>query len=74
MFAVLEKIDKALETKAKCTLLNKMGGFYTGIVTDSWIRVSGSKLRGKLIFQSEEDGEMKVDCNDILDIRFTGEK
>lgn len=68
MFGILEKIDKALETKAKCTLINKMGKHFHGTVSDSWVRMSGAKLRGKVVFQSEEKGEVEVDANDILDL------
>lgn len=68
MFPILDKIDKALESKAKCTLIDKMGKYLHGEVTDSWIRFSGGKLRGKLVFESEERGTLEMDANDILDI------
>lgn len=68
MFPILEKIDKALESKEKCTLMDKAGKYFHGTVTDSWIRISGGKLRGKLQFQSEEKGPIEVDANDILDL------
>ena len=68
MFPILEKIDKALESKGKCTLVDKMGKYFHGTVSDSWIRISGGKLRGKLQFLSEEKGSIEVDANDILDL------
>lgn len=68
MFPILEKIDKALESKDKCTLMNKSGKYFHGTVTESWIRISGGKLRGKLQFQSEEKGLIEMDANDILDL------
>lgn len=68
MFPILEKIDKALESKEKCTLVDKMGKYFHGTVSDSWIRLSGGKLRGKLQFLSEEKGPIEVDANDILDL------
>ena len=68
MFQLIEKIDKALESKAKCTLIDKMGKYFHGTVKDSWIRLSGGKLRGKLEFTSEEKGEIQVDAHDILDL------
>lgn len=70
MFPILEKIEKALETKEKCTLIDKMGGFFHGVVADSWVRISAGKLRGKIQFQSEEKGEFEVDANDILDLEL----
>lgn len=71
MFQVdlVEKIDKALENRAQCTLIHKMGAYFHGTVSDSWVRVSGGKLRGKVRFFSEEKGELEVDANDILDLR-----
>jgi len=68
MFMIIDKIDKAVETKEKCTLIDKMGRYFHGIVTDSWVRVSGGKMRGKVRFHTEEKGEIEVDCNDILDL------
>ena len=73
MFPILDKIDKAVESKAKCTLIDKMGKYLHGIVTDSWIRFSGGKLRGKLVFESEEKGTLEIDANDILDIVISKE-
>ena len=73
MFPILDKIDKAVESKAKCTLIDKMGKYLHGIVTDSWIRFSGGKLRGKLVFESEEKGTLEMDANDILDIVISKE-
>lgn len=71
MFPILEKIDKALESKQKCTLIDKMGKYFHGVVQDSWVRFSGGKLRGKVVFLSEEKGEIQVDANDILDVLIT---
>ncbi len=68
MFPLLEKIDKALESKGKHTLLNKNGKYFHGTVVESWIRISGGKLRGKLQFQSEEKGLIEMDANDVLDL------
>lgn len=68
MFPILQKVDKGLELKVKCTLIDKMGHYYHGIFEDSWARVSGGKLRGKVVFQSEEKGRLEVDVNDILDV------
>ena len=68
MFQILEKIDNALESQKKCTLIDKMGQYLHGVVSDSWVRLSGGKLRGKVRFRSEEKGEIEVDANDILDI------
>jgi hypothetical protein len=73
MFPILDKIDKALETKTKCTLMDKMGRYLHGIVTDSWVRFSGGKLRGKIVFESEEKGTLEIDANDILDIDISKE-
>ena len=68
MFPILDKIDKAIESKQKCTLIDKMGLYLHGTLIDSWVRFSGGKLRGKVKFASEEKGEVEVDANDILDI------
>ncbi|MFM8316335.1 MAG: hypothetical protein ACKOA8_18815 [Deltaproteobacteria bacterium] len=73
MFPILDKIDKALESKTKCTLIDKMGKYLHGTVTDSWIRFSGGKLRGKLVFESDEKGSLEMDANDILDIVISKE-
>ena len=70
MVQIVEKIDKAVETKSRCTLIDKMGRYFHGTLTDSWVRISGGKLRGKIKFTSDEKGELEVDANDILDIRF----
>lgn len=74
MFPILDKIDKALESKVKCSLLDKAGRHFNGTLTDSWVRLSGGKLRGKIKFHSEEKGEFEMDAYDILDIRFEKEK
>ena len=71
MYRVLDKIDKAMETKERVTLIHKMGGYYHGLIADSWVRMSGGKLRGKVRFASEEKGEFEVDANDILDLLLT---
>lgn len=68
MFPILDKIDKGLESKVKCTLIDKMGRHFHGCFEDSWVRYSGGKLRGKVVFQSDEKGRVEVDANDILDI------
>ncbi len=70
MFQVelVDKIDKALQNKTRCTLIDKMGAYYHGVLSDSWVRVSAGKLRGKVRFQSEEKGEIEMDANDILDL------
>ncbi len=68
MFGIIEKIDKALESKQKVTLIDKMGRYLHGTVKDSWVRVSGAKLRGKVVFASDEKGEVEIDATDILDI------
>jgi hypothetical protein len=68
MFAIVDKIDKALESKCSCTLIDKMGRYYHGTMLDSWVRLSAGKLRGKVRFHSQEKGEMEIDSNDILDL------
>jgi len=68
VFKVVEKIDNLLESKEKCTLIDKLGTYYHGVIADSWVRISGGKVRGKVRFNSEEKGEMEIDANDILDI------
>ena len=68
MFNILQKIDQAFDNKKPCTLIDKMGKYFHGTVTDTWARVSGGKMRGKIMFLSEEKGEIEVDVNDILDL------
>jgi len=68
VFPLLDRIDKALESKQNCTLIDKMGTYFHGVIEDSWVRLSGGKLRGKLRFKSEEKGEVEIDANDILDL------
>lgn len=68
MFNILQKIDLAAEGKKTCTLIDKMGKYFHGTVTDTWARVSGGKMRGKIMFLSEEKGEVEIDVNDILDL------
>ena len=68
MFMIVEKIDKAVESKGKCTLIDKMGKYHNGTLTDSWVRISGGKLRGKVRLTTEEKGDIEFDANDILDI------
>ncbi len=74
MFQIIDKIDKAVETKENCTLIHKMGQYYHGVISDSWVRLSGGKVRGKITMQSEEKGEIEIDGNDILDILPGGAK
>lgn len=71
MFPVLNKIDRAVESKERCRLIDKMGKYLNGTVTDSWVRLSGGKVRGKVVFLSDEKGQIEIDANDILDILFT---
>ncbi len=68
MFQLIEKIDRLVESKSKCTLIDKMGKYYHGVISESWVRISGGKLRGKIRFSSEEKGVVEIDANDILDI------
>lgn len=68
---LVEKIDKANELKTPCTLIDKSGRYLNGTMIDSWVRLSGGKIRGRVRFQSQEKGEVEIDGNDILDIRFT---
>lgn len=70
MFSLIDKIDRAVETKAKCVLVHKMGPHYHGILTDSWVRISGGKMRGKVRMNTEEKGDIEVDGNDVLDLRI----
>jgi hypothetical protein len=70
MFPILTKIDTALEKKVRVRLIDKMGKYLNGTVTDSWVRLSGGKVRGKVVFQSDEKGPVEIDANDILDILF----
>ncbi len=71
MFPILNKIDRAAESKERCRLIDKMGKYYNGTVVDSWVRLSGGKVRGKVVFNSEEKGQIEIDANDILDLLFT---
>jgi hypothetical protein len=68
MFALVQKIDKAAESKIKCTLIDKTGKYYHGVIEDTWVRLSGGKLRGKVVFLSEEKGSFPIDVHDIHDI------
>jgi len=68
VFKLVEKIDRFLEEKTHCTLIDKMGRYYHGHVSDSWVRLSGAKLRGSVKFESKEKGEVEIDVNDILDV------
>ena len=68
MFPILEKIDIGITTKVRCTLMDKSGRHYHGVFEDSWIRISGGKLRGKAVFISEEKGRIEIEAYDILDI------
>lgn len=74
MFALVDKIDQAVENKTACTLIDKMGRYLHGTVAESWVRVSGGKLRGKVKFASAERGDVEVDANDILDLRLETKK
>ncbi len=74
MFAIMLKIDAALESQKECTLVDKMGGHFHGILKDSWVRLSGGKMRGKVEFESVEKGTIQVDANDILDITMKDSK
>lgn len=70
MFAFMEKIEKAVGEKGRCTLVEKSGRHLHGTMTDHWVHYSAGKLRGKVVFLSDEKGEVQVDANDILDVRF----
>jgi len=68
MYSLVDKIDQALAGKLRCTLIDKGGRYHHGIFADSWVRISGGKVRGKVVFQSEEKGELEIDAHDILDV------
>lgn len=68
MFPILQKIDKATEDKTKQTLIDKTGRHLHGVIEDSWVRISGAKMRGKVVFASDEKGTIEIDANDILDL------
>ncbi len=68
MFPILQKIDKATETKQRQTLIDKTGRHLHGVIEDSWVRISGAKMRGKVVFASDEKGTVEIDANDILDL------
>ena len=68
LFPILQKIDKAAETKGRQTLIDKTGRHLHGVVEDTWVRISGAKMRGKIVFASDEKGSVEIDCNDILDL------
>jgi len=70
MFPVLTKIDRAAESKERCRIIDKAGRYFNGVVADSWVRLSGGKLRGKVVFQSDDKGSVELDANDVLDILF----
>ena len=74
MFPVLTKIDRAAESKERCRLIDKMGKYFLGTVEDSWVRLSGGKLRGKVVFKADGQEAMEIDANDVLDILFEGDK
>jgi len=79
MFKLMEKLDRAYEGKLECTLIDKLGKYYHGKISDSWVRLSGGKMRGKLVFESHERGLVEprlveIDVNDIFDIIIKGEK
>lgn len=69
MFLILETIDKAVESQSSCTLIHKAGYYLHGKVAESWARVSGGKMRGKLRFDSIEKGVVEVDINDVLELK-----
>ncbi len=71
MFSLIDKIDKGLESKANCTVIEKAGKHLHGVISDSWVCISGGRLRGKLVFESEEKGRVEIDANDILDVIIT---
>ncbi|NQW43954.1 MAG: hypothetical protein HQ462_00950 [Deltaproteobacteria bacterium] len=50
-----------------------MGKFLHGVITDSWVRLSGGKLRGKIVFESKEKGSLEIDANDIFDVVISKE-
>jgi hypothetical protein len=68
MFPILDKIEQALASKQRCTLIDKAGRYYHGVFADSWVRISGGKVRGKVVFQSEEKGDVEIDGNHNLDV------
>ena len=70
MFKLMDNIEKALKCD-QVTVIDKSGKFHRGQLYDHYVRYSGGKLRGKVrIRLSDSDGEIEVDANDILDIRF----
>ena len=68
MYPILQKIDAALESKGRYTLIGKAGKHLHGVVSDSWVRLSGGKVRGKIVFDSTEKGQLEIDANDILEL------
>ena len=68
MYPILQKIDSIYESKQKCTLIDKSGKHLHGVIADSWVRLSGGKVRGKIVFESQEKGAVEIDANDILDL------
>jgi len=68
LYPIVLKIDNAYESKVKVLLIDKMGKHLHGIIEDSWVRVSGGKVRGKIVFNSQEKGKQEIDANDILDL------
>lgn len=68
VFVLIDKLDKLLESKDRCTIIDKLGSYHHGVITDSWVRISGGKVRGKIRFQSDAKGEIEIDGNDILEI------
>ncbi|MCB0403905.1 MAG: hypothetical protein KDD51_03915 [Bdellovibrionales bacterium] len=73
MFEILEKIDKAIESKSRVRLINKMGKYFRGAIVDSWARASSGRMRGKIQFQTDEK-VLDIDVNDIMDILPEPEK
>lgn len=68
LFPILQKIDRAAESKDRQTLIDKTGRHLHGVVEDTWVRISGAKMRGKIVFASDEKGKVEIDANDILDL------
>lgn len=69
VFELVEKIDQFVESKKRVTLIHKMGFYYHGVLTDTWVRISGVKLRGKVKMESDEKGPIEIEATDILDLR-----
>jgi hypothetical protein len=68
LFGIIDKIDRAYDSKLRYTLIEKTGKYLHGTIVDSWVRLSGGKIRGKIVFVSDEKGSVEIDANDILDL------